>query len=182
MGIKRILIFLLLLLPPAVLKAQLVPLSLEQRVINSDVVFEGKVLSKSASWDENRRHIYTSNLISVYKVFKGELKSSTVEVLTIGGTVGNDREDVSYELKLKEGSIGVFTCVPNTIKLKSGSGKNQLRVYSEIQGFIRYDLKTGSARDVFREYKKVTEDIYVPMQKIMQSKYKIMNKADFKIK
>ena len=74
MGIKRILIFLLLLLPPAVLKAQLVPLSLEQRVINSDVVFEGKVLSKSASWDENRRHIYTSNLISVYKVFKGELK------------------------------------------------------------------------------------------------------------
>lgn len=181
MSLRRTIVLLLLFLASSAVNAQLVPLSLEQRVINSDVVFEGKVISKSASWDEKSRHIYTTNLISVYKVFKGEIKNSTVEVVTIGGTVGNDREDVSYGLKLQEGSIGVFTCVPNTVKLKSAPGITQLKVYSEIQGFIRYDLKTGSARDVFREYKKVTENIYVPVQKIMDSKYKIMNKADFKI-
>ena len=182
MSLQRILLVLLVFQFSIAVNAQLVPLSLEQRVINSDVVFEGKVISKSASWDEKRRHIYTTNLISVYKVFKGEIKNSTVEVVTIGGTVGNDREDVSYGLKLQEGSIGVFTCIPNTVKLKSAQGKTQLKVYSEIQGFIHYDLKTGSARDVFREYKKVTEDIYTPVQKIMHSKYKIMNKADFKTK
>jgi hypothetical protein len=182
MNLKRILLLSQLLLASFAVNAQLVPLSLENRIVNSDVVFEGKVISKTAAWDAQRKHIYTTNLISVYKVFKGEISSSMVEVQTIGGTVGNDREDVSYGLKLNEGSIGIFTCVENPVKRKTSTSLTQLKVYSEIQGFIRYDLKTGSARDVFKEYNKVTEDIYVPLQKIMHSKYKIMNKADFKIK
>ena len=49
--------------------AQLQAVTLEQRVENSSLVFEGKVLQKSSFWDTDRRHIYTSNLVSVYKVF-----------------------------------------------------------------------------------------------------------------
>lgn len=173
--------FLLLLLISFGSNAQLVPISLEQRVTNSDVVFEGKVIAKSAAWDRGRHHIYTTNIITVYKVFKGKIANSTVELVTIGGTVGNEREDVSYGLKLEEGSVGVFTCIPSTANLKSSSSSTKLKAYSEIQGFIQYDLKTGSARDVFKVYKNISKEVYASVEKITHSKFQVVKKADFKI-
>jgi hypothetical protein len=179
---KIILCFFTLSLISADLSAQLQAVSLQQRVENSSLVFEAKVLSKTSFWDTDRRHIYTSNLLSVYKVFKGQLNSSTVEVITIGGIVGNEMEKVSYGLDLQEGSVGVFTCIPNNIKLSKVSKNLQLRPYSEIQGFIRYDLNTGTARDVFKEYKNVSGEIYPVLQKLTRSNFKVMKNADFKIK
>jgi hypothetical protein len=180
---NRILLFFFgLSLISADLSAQLQAISLQQRVENSSLVFEAKVLSKTSFWDTDRRHIYTANLLSVYKVFKGELSSSTVEVITIGGIVGNEMEKVSYGLDLKEGYIGVFTCIPNNIKLTKVSKNLQLRPYSEIQGFIRYDLNTGTARDPFNVYKNVSAEIYPVLQKMAGSNFKVMKNADFKIK
>ncbi len=178
--VRNLFFLFVFLLTVADVKGQLVQLSLEQRVLNSEVVFEGKVIGQSASWDESRRHIYTTNLVSVYKVFKGELKSSIVEVITIGGTVGNEREEVSYGLNLDEGAIGVFTCIPSTVKVPKTS-KTQLRAYSEIQGFIHYDLEAGVAKDVFKVYPDISKDIYLQLEKITHVKYKILNKADFKL-
>ena len=180
---NKILLFIIALtLISADLSAQLQAVPLEQRVENSSLVFEGKVLRKSSFWDSDRRHIYTANLVSVYKVFKGELSNSIVEVITIGGIVGNQMEKVSYGLDLQEGAIGVFTCIPNTTKIASSSKNLRLRPYAEIQGFIRYDLATGTARDVFKVYKNVSGEIYPVLQKLTHSNYKVMNKADFKIK
>ena len=179
---NRIFIFIALLLASGNLMAQLVPVPLEQRVMNSSLVFEGKVLSKSSFWDKERKHIYTSNLVSVYKVFKGELDNSIVEVITIGGMVGNEMEKVSYGLELQEGYIGVFTCIPNTAKFTAGSKKLRLKPYAEIQGFIRYDLATGTARDVFKVYKNVSREIYPVIQKLTSSNFRVLNKADFKLK
>jgi len=183
LNMKRIVLFIIALtLISADLSAQLQAVPLEQRVENSTLVFEGRVLSKSSFWDTDRRHIYTSNLVSVYKLFKGALSNATVEVITIGGIVGNEMEKVSYGLDLQEGSVGVFTCFPNNIKLPPGSKNLRLRPYAEIQGFIRYDLNTGTARDVFKVYKNVSGEIYPVLQKLTNSNFKVMNKADFKIK
>ncbi|MBM3401165.1 MAG: hypothetical protein FJY21_02420 [Bacteroidetes bacterium] len=179
---KIALFFLPFMLITADLWAQLQPVTLEQRVQNSSLVFEAKVLSKTSFWDTERRHIYTANLLSVYKVFKGELKNSVVEVITIGGVVGNEMEKVSYGLDLQEGSVGVFTCIPNTVKFSSPSKNLRLRPYAEVQGFIRYDLSSGTGRDVFKTYKNVSGEIYPALQKLTHSGYKVMNKADFKIK
>lgn len=179
---KILLFFIALTFISTDLSAQLQAVPLEQRVENSSLVFEGKVVRKSSFWDTDRRHIYTSNLVSVYKVFKGELSNSIVEVITIGGIVGNQMEKVSYGLDLQEGSIGVFTCIPNKAKLSTSSKNLRLRPYAEIQGFIRYDLATGTARDVFKVYKNVSGEIYPVLQKLTHSNFKVMNKADFKIK
>lgn len=179
---KILLFFIALILISTDLSAQLQAVPLEQRVENSSLVFEGKVLRKSSFWDTDRKHIYTSNLVSVYKVFKGELSNAIVEVITIGGIVGNQMEKVSYGLELQEGSVGVFTCIPNNTKLATSSKNLRLRPYAEIQGFIRYDLTTGTARDVFKVYKNVSGEIYPALQKLTHSNYKVMNKADFKIK
>lgn len=179
---KILLFFISLCLISTDLMAQLQAVPLEQRVENSSLVFEGRVLRKSSFWDTDRKHIYTSNLVTVYKVFKGELSNSIVEVITIGGIVGNEMEKVSYGLDIQEGSVGVFTCIPNKTKLSSSSKNLRLRPYAEIQGFIRYDLATGTARDVFKVYKNVSGEIYPVLQKLTHSNYKVINKADFKIK
>ena len=179
---KILLFFIGLILISTDLLAQLQAVSLEQRVENSALVFEGKVLQKSSFWDTDHRHIYTSNLVSVYKVFKGQLSNSIVEVITIGGIVGDQMEKVSYGLDLQVGSLGVFTCIPNNIKLSSSSKNLRIQPYAEIQGFISYDLSSGTARDVFNVYKNVSGEIYPVLQKLTHSNYKVMNKADFKIK
>ncbi len=178
---KKLFVLLLILFVCAESFAQLVPLSLKQRVSNATVVFEGKVLSTKASWDAGRRRIYTYNLVSVYKLFKGTLQSSTVEVVTTGGTVGNDRQEVSYGLNLQKGYVGIFTCIPNNIKAGTHSKPGQLKVYSEIQGFIQYDLQTGAAKDVFHRYKSIKDDVYAPVQALAGSKYKVLKKADYNI-
>lgn len=179
---KILFFFIALVLISTDLWAQLQAVSLEQRVENSTLIFEGKVLRKSSFWDADHRHIYTSNLVSVYKVFKGELSNSIVEVITIGGMVGNQMEKVSYGLDLQEGALGIFTCIPNNTKLSSTSKNLRLRPYAEIQGFISYDLASGTARDVFKVYKNISGEIYPVLQKLTHSNYKVMNKADFKIK
>ena len=50
------------------------------------------------------------------------------------------------------------------------------------KSFISYDLATGTARDVFKIYKNISGEIYPVLQKLTHSNYKVMNKADFKIK
>ncbi len=162
--------------------AQLKPLSLSQRVNSSELVLEGKVIGKTAAWDKDRRHIYTVNTISVYKVFKGQLQGSTIELITIGGVVGNEREDVSYGLKLNQGDTGVFTCIPATSLPVQGSSAQRFRPYSEVQGFIGYDMQNGGARDVFNTYESIQRDIYSPIQKLTKRNYQVLHKADFPIK
>ena len=178
---KIVFILSLLFLFSGRLQAQLVPLSLEQRIANSNLVFEGKVIDQSSFWNKEHTHIYTSNLISVYKVFKGELSKSVVEVITIGGIVGNDMERVSYGLELREGFIGVFTCIPNTSNFIGQTKNLRVKAYGEIQGFIRYDLASGTASDVFKVYQNVAKEIYPAIQNVTKSNYKIVNKVDFKI-
>lgn len=179
---KKIIILFLFIALADQAHSQLVPLALEQRVMKSNLVFEGKVLSKSSFWNKERTHIYTANTVSVYKVFKGSLTNSTLEVITVGGIVGDMMERVSYGLELQEGQIGVFTCVPNSAQSAQNSKILQVKPYGEVQGFIKYDLATGAAKDVFNSYKSISEDIYPVLKKLTNSNYKIMTKADFKLK
>ena len=51
--------------------AQLIPISLNQRIDNSSQIFEGEVISKLSYWNEDKSHIYTINVVNIYKVFKG---------------------------------------------------------------------------------------------------------------
>lgn len=161
--------------------AQLIPVSLEQRIDNSSAIFEGKVISKTSFWDASHTHIYTSNIIGVYKVFKGELTASQVEVITPGGIVGGDMEQVTHTLQLNEGDIGIFTSVPNTVRLASSSPLKRLKAYSGVQGFIKYDERNKTARDAFRTYKSISSDVYSAITRRTRVNYRVIRKADFKM-
>ena len=94
----------------------LYPISTEQKIINSTLIVEGKVISKKSVWNANHTMIYTSSKVEVYKVFKGSLQENVIEVITIGGAVGGHLIQATHLLELNKNDVGVFFCRPNRIK------------------------------------------------------------------
>jgi PKD repeat protein len=136
---------------------------LPQRTASSDLIVEGKVISKNSFWNASNTMIYTANTVEVYKVFKGSLSGSTLEVLTVGGIVGNRMIKADPNLHLVIGDVGVFTLenvkrfnVPSSHK----SAVPQYEAYASVQGFIKYDLVNMTASDPFRTYTDIEAQVY----------------------
>jgi len=161
--------------------SQLIPISLQQRVEKATLIFEGKVTDKTSFWNETHTQIYTSNIVAVYKVFKGNLTATQVEIITPGGVVGKDMEEVSHSLQLNAGDIGIFTAIPNPVKLVQKPGLIQLKAYAGLQGFIKYDLATHTANDPFAHYKSITGEVYPSITKQTGATILTLKKADYKI-
>lgn len=138
-----------------------IPLS--NRTTNSALIIEGKVVSKTSFWNAAHNMIYTSNIVEVYKVFKGNLTTTSIEILTMGGTVDYNRITVEPSLSLKPGDIGVFTC--ENVKRFNLENTNrtalpQYEAYASSQGFIRYDLNSQTASDPFYKYNNIETELY----------------------
>jgi hypothetical protein len=158
---------------------QFVPISLAQRIEKSTTIFEGKVISQSCYWDETKTHIYTSNVVEVYKIFKGKLTSLQVEIITRGGIVDNDMERIYNTLELKIGDIGIFTAIASTTKIKTKSNLTKLKAYAGMQGFIKYDLASNSAKDVFNEYINIKKELYPKIETLTKTNMKTIKKNTF---
>jgi PKD repeat protein len=137
------------------------PVLLNQRVTQSFLVIEGKVIDQKSFWDPLHQNIYTSNLIEVYKTFKNT-PSPYVEVITEGGIVGNDKEVVEPSLNLSLNDIGVFTI--NTNVLPSQFGKQVYECYASAQGFIKYNVTEDIATETFKTYASLSTSLYNEVQ------------------
>ena len=141
---------------------QQIPFS--QKINSANLIVEGKVISKKCYWgDTSQSVIYTSNLIEVFKVLKGVLTSTQIEVITDGGSIGMQLCIVHPSLELSVNDIGVFACT-STIRYQISPLQKSLlpkfEVYAGAQGFFKYDLNTLTASDPFNVYQNVTSDIY----------------------
>ncbi|WP_207433628.1 IPT/TIG domain-containing protein [Sabulibacter ruber] len=140
----------------------LIPLSLEERVTAADLVVEGKVTSQRSFWDDQHHNIYTAHQVEIFKVFKGSPSSNTVEIVTEGGRVGMDIHVYSATLQLKSQEQGVFF-------LKSPAGKAakaRYSVFGSMQGFIKYKLPQGTAKDPFAEYSSIPLQVHGSLARI----------------
>ncbi|MEW6470259.1 MAG: PKD domain-containing protein [Bacteroidota bacterium] len=161
---KRILLTLIAAVSALQITGQcsLIEVSLAQRASASDLIVEGKVIAKNSYWDAEHKKIYTANRVEVYKIFKGSLAGTEIEVLTEGGTVGNYMIRVEPSLELNLGDVGVFTC--ETVKRfkvpVSKSAVPQYEAYASVQGFIKYDLVSLTAAEPFRVYTDINAEVY----------------------
>lgn len=160
---------------------QFVPISLDQRIEKSTTIFEGKVISQASYWNQTKTHIYTSNVVEVYKLFKGDLSTDKVEIITIGGIIGDRIERVTNMLTLNIEDTGIFTSIPNNIAVTTMAKLPKFITYAGIQGFIKYNLENGSAADLFNEYKNVGPDLYRKIMIQTELNIKVIQKAPFKI-
>jgi hypothetical protein len=154
------------------------PISLQERVDNAAFIFEGKVVSKFSFWNEKHTNIYTSNTIEIYKLFKGDLNSSEVQLITRGGHVGTEFEIVSDVLRLNVGDIGMFLCKVVNAGMPKGE-LLRLRAYGGEQGFIRYDILDNVATDGFRTFKNIPDTLYSEIISFTGENYRQIKAIEF---
>lgn len=170
--------------------SQMIPLSLEKRIENATDIFEGKVIAQSSYWNKAHTQIYTVNEIVVYKVLKGTLSDTIVEIITLGGRVGDKMEMVTPSLQLHIGDVGMFTAIASNAKLARSSSNarlaenpnlTELRAYAGKQGFIRYNLRNHSASDPFNHYKDISKDVYSVIERQTGMELRVIKQPDYKI-
>lgn len=133
------------------------PVLLSQRVPQSALIVEGRVISKNCFWNSEHNKIYTSNLVDVYKTFKN-LSGPYIEVITEGGIVGTSKHVFEPTLELEVGQVGVFTL--NTGNQPSQFGKPVYEAYASAQGFIKYDVANDVAVEPFNTYQNASTSLY----------------------
>lgn len=142
--------------------AQLSKVPLAQRVHYSDLIIEGKVTGKRSFWNAGHTMIYTASTVEIFKIFKGAVSAASIEILTEGGVVGESMITVKPSLSPQIGDMGIFTC-EHVKRFKLGRQKSalpQYEAYASVQGFIRYDLATQTASDVFSTYREIENELY----------------------
>ncbi|MCX2740673.1 T9SS type A sorting domain-containing protein [Pontibacter anaerobius] len=136
----------------------MIPLSLQERVQQSEMVVEGEVVRQESFWDARHENIYTSSIIKVYKSFKGEVKAELIEVVTEGGTVGMKKHVFSTALKLRPGQQGLFFLKRQQMLQRTPANLPlSTRAYGSEQGFVRYNVENRTARGVFESYDNVQQ-------------------------
>lgn len=134
----------------------MVPLALEERVKAADFVVEGEVVAQRSFWDNRKEQIYTAHTLQIYKVFKGEVRTKQLEVITEGGSVGLAIHVVSSALVLRKGQQGMFF-LSKGVKAAITSSAATAQPYAGPQGFVRYETDRATAADPFERYDTIDE-------------------------
>ncbi|WP_303309457.1 matrixin family metalloprotease [Hymenobacter sp. BT730] len=129
-----------------------------ERVQHASLIVEGEVLTSKSFWDAGHQRIYTAHRLRIYKVFQGQPAGNELMLLTEGGTVGLHQQRLTNTLTLTTGEQGIFYLAPATF---AGTGPAAgWMAYGSQQGFIRYDLATGTAAEPFRQYVSIEQALY----------------------
>ena len=144
----------------------LVEIPLKQQIENASLVVEGKVVEKKSFKNNNDGLIYTVNTVEVYKVFKG-IPLSTIDVVTLGGSVGLKALVVYPNLVLQKGDIGIFTLTEtNTLSANNKLSKTkQYKPYASVQGFYKYNLHDDLAVNPFNKKQGIKSNFYKDIEK-----------------
>jgi PKD repeat protein len=144
-------------------QCSIVEIPLSSRAASSDLIVEGKVTGSRSFWNAPHNMIYTANTVEIYKVFKGSVAGTGLEVLTVGGTVGMDRIVADPSLQLHAGETGVFTLEQVSrfnVSPANRTSLPQYEAYASVQGFVKYDLASSTASDPFRTYTNIETEVY----------------------
>ncbi len=148
---------------PKLVTAQFYPISMDEKLQQSSLIIEGKVVNKEAFRHDN--HIYTKNQIKVIRAIKGDVtQGELVEVITSGGTLDDVTETWSHMPELTLNQHSFFFLRSASQSMYSGLNRNNAyEIYSGVQGIYSYSndmsrtiySQLESYRDVELFYKKI---------------------------
>jgi len=86
---KYFLFFALSLFFPILTKAQA---PIENRSNNSEAILEGKIVEQYSIFNKDKTRIYTVNSLLITKIFRGDIETQYVNIITMGG----EKDEHSY--------------------------------------------------------------------------------------
>ncbi|WP_170172566.1 matrixin family metalloprotease [Hymenobacter rigui] len=142
---------------PAALETHclLIPLDPAVRMARAARIVEAEVVD-ATSFRGGNSLIFTRHRLRVFKQFKGPA-AETLTIVTEGGTLGLERQELTNTLRLASGEQGIFFLEPATA---DGTTGGSWQVYGSQQGFIRYSLADGTASEPFRQYPRLDAALY----------------------
>lgn len=141
-----------------VAQAQLYFLPFEQIINQSELIVEGQVIGKYSFFDNQNDHIYTANEVEVFKLFKGDLGSSSkITVITRGGIVGLRAEFVSELAQFSDGDLGLFCLKKTNLPISIAEPWEN---YGSAHGFFAYDTHAGLATNPFHVFEGIETAFY----------------------
>ncbi|WP_185816996.1 matrixin family metalloprotease [Hymenobacter metallilatus] len=130
----------------------LLPLDPALRAARATRIVEAQVLD-AHSFRGPQGRIYTRHQLQVFKQLKGPA-GPTLTLVTEGGTLGLERQELTNTLRLEPGEQGIFFLEPATV------AEGAWQAYGSQQGFIRYVLTDGTATEPFRQYRQLNAGFY----------------------
>ncbi|MEQ8704026.1 MAG: matrixin family metalloprotease [Phaeodactylibacter sp.] len=88
-------------------------------LLSGTTVVEAKVRNASSFRGSAEEMIYTRYQLEVYQVFKGDVRS-TIELVTLGGVIGDEAMIVAPSTELQVGDLGIFVLKPAVYTLPRG--------------------------------------------------------------
>ncbi len=154
---------------------------MQEKISGSSAIIEGKVVARHSFWNATSTFIYTSNIVEVYKVFKGSVTTNQIEIITEGGIVGNQMIKAEPSLELEIDQTGIFFLMPaaNLNPTSPFTTSNQFEGFAANQSLIKYDLKDGSAVDGLLNYSNIATEVYQPLIQLTGQNYTEIIPANF---
>jgi IPT/TIG domain len=141
---------------------QLYPVSLNDRIDQSTLIIEGKVIEKR-SYTTDKGDIFTANKIKIMSVLKGIITEKELTVTTYGGESGGFVQTWTHMLTLQLQDYGLFCLTPTHLPTEQGQTAPIFEVYAGIQGFLKFrqnDSKAWTAQDPFNVYRNIDTDLF----------------------
>ena len=144
---------------------QMSEVTLDERTDDAELIVEATVLASTPFWNPDGTRILTAHRLEVHKVLKMAGRRldeiAEIELVTLGGRIGDHRHDVWPSLSLRPGRTGLFFLEQRA----EFAGLNDVWLpVGGPQGFVRYDEFTGEARDPFHAYPDLQRDLYEPIR------------------
>ena len=145
---------------------------LEERLRSSELIIEGKVIDKTSFWGEDGKMIYTSNKIELYKVLSGEVRTQTIEIITIGGQIDGHMVKADPSLKLSIGQIGIFLLIKYAGNKIDNSRNMIWWPVAENASFLGYGPELQKVKDVFEDRAISRVDLYERIENSVKTNYR----------
>jgi hypothetical protein len=159
------LLFIQLLSLDAYAQCGLYQIHLDQKVKESESIIEGEVIQQQSFKSTIKNKIFTLNTIKVLSVLKGNLPQQ-INIITAGGSVGNQMEFASSLISLKKGQVGMFFLTKETHEHKPFQ-TDVYSVFASWQGFYNYNLNEEAISEVYNNYN------YNQFYKLLEDKYNL---------
>jgi hypothetical protein len=144
--------------------AQLVKISLDEKIEKSSLIVEGRVVGQE-SYLTRDGEVYTANKVAVSSLLKGELKGGYVTVTTWGGTTTSQIVTWTHMLTLNTADKGIFFLEESQIEETTNRNfpSPAYEVYSSSQGFLKFvesDKGAWMAIDPFHVYRNPKDEAF----------------------
>jgi hypothetical protein len=163
--------------------------SIEEKTQKSEAVIEG--IGISSYWDagffDAKGHLFSSCLIRVSKVFKGNIKDSVIEIISEGGVVpsGPNKGDQQESIWCipGEGSQGIFFLRHNTTGIQSGKGYQSFFLIHHCS-VLRYQKPSKYYPITHNNSQKIDDldrDLYPLIMSATHTPYKVLGLNSFEM-